>query len=161
MKIGNYYTAILGVLLLVLFGCTKSDQYSAKDILSEHLTQGQWNIFVVEGDPAMNSSLCQLNLNFISSKSVHLSNSKIVSGVWGLYFATEIVYYDDWEKEVPDFSDELFVDDDDVEELFLFLFFQTENHREINRRWKVKGYDANSVTLERDDVKIKLLREDE
>jgi hypothetical protein len=134
-----------------------------KDIVSEALTKGSWQVSLQHALTQIDLDQSQVALTFSPTGDVNAQRLESSSGQLTRYDGAYALFYDhdDDYAPNPDYDD---LNDgyegNEEEDLFLSFAFARNEAIILNHRWKLKKYTANMVLLQANDIKLSLNKVD-
>lgn len=161
MKLLVHIWLAKAVVLVLFVACTTvHDDFDSKDALLELLTRNEWRLDLYNEADEKVLGPSGYNLLFKKlSGELHISDIKTI-GRWSLFYADEVVWYDDIDGPAPDMSDELYFEDLEEEELFLSIYINHPAIGRINNTWEVVVFSSSSIKMQyRNGELILILKE--
>ncbi|MBK3519429.1 hypothetical protein [Carboxylicivirga marina] len=153
MKRKKIITLLAVFFLAITVGCeSDDDMLTSKQILSETLTQGKWQVSLNHSPSANTLDFVDVELTFSNDFKVFALTKDGSTGMDIIQNGAYALVYDDTDERDPDEDLEYYYERDRKKDLYLSMAFSMNEHIIFNHRWKVKTFTSTSVKLKANDV---------
>ncbi|MCU4154572.1 hypothetical protein J1N10_01205 [Carboxylicivirga sp. A043] len=154
-------TLVFGLCVSCLVGCSDSDVPSDKDLLSESLKNGSWQVSLQHALTRNSIDITEVQLQFSEVGMVNAQSRADLSEMWNAYNGAYSLFYDSDDDYDPDYDD---LDDnydrEKNEDLYVSLAFGKSALIVLNDRWRVQRFSSSLVVLRADDMALTLSKEE-
>lgn len=161
MKRKGLIILVFGLCVSCLFSCTDSDMPSDKEILSESLKNGSWQVSLQHSLTRNAIDHAEVQLDFSDVGTVNAQSRQAETAMWNAHDGAYSLFYDRDDNYNPDYDDlDYSYDRDKKEDLYVSFAFGKSELIVLNHRWMVKDFSSKSVVLRANDIALVLTKTD-